>query len=813
MKRTAFLLLLFPFFIQAQNSAFFRDWYQSGNLSHYLDNLNPYVCFEQETTGEFDLGDRMIFSISGNSYQWNRFYLDGVRIDSRFMPGSTVFRPDLYQHDLYLNPYNSSLYFQSAQTRSNQVGFRWNMGGLGGISPGTKQLINLFHQTATERLYHEIPYRSKINQAADFQLGLNFHDAKNKAYYQELEVRYAQRSLTTFDRNGINGLQTEPQYFIQLHGQLPTWERLFDKAGYALHFQKRNDLYSEFYFNDNETAHYQSESILLQGNRQRHGNRLSSGIQLASHHVSHREREFVRNLVDQDGEGFEPWYPDGTTNEFSHSLQGEYSLGESFQLQFDCYNSLLCFQPEINSFNNAVYAQMVDAPGQPTMAFPLYIYHWRAQAFQTGLLDNVVRLQYAKVLSRSVDLELQADACFDALLLNHLQLVSPNWQAMSRLNIKPTDWFRMEIVLARQRVAYNYDQACFLSDDYLNGDIYYWMDHNGDLRLDKNEEGDFFRSTGGRLHQVDRHLKPMSYALIDLPVHFQFGGHRISFLQTFRKYYNVWHTGYAGNPEQFGEYADASSLLNNGDTKQEMFFLKDGQDLSYLVSNQYPDGIMGDNYLTNSPFYASSIIQYEFQNRKNRFSIAWQSYMEAGISSLGNGPLHNNIGVLSESTANPNTHHSTLNSKSPYQAVGRLNQDKAYVLWIFYSRRINNHLSFALNGKFRDGQPFCGFDAGFLSDSKGQNQCAVRPYRTKGINPLDNDFGSRKDAFFNLDLRLTYRHSIGNHPCEWQLSGYNLYDFGTELTEYTFFDGIGDNRNAMSLCIPRGMILSMRLGF
>ena len=38
--------------VDTVNSTFFRDWYQTTDLGHYLDNCNDYVVYEAETTGE-----------------------------------------------------------------------------------------------------------------------------------------------------------------------------------------------------------------------------------------------------------------------------------------------------------------------------------------------------------------------------------------------------------------------------------------------------------------------------------------------------------------------------------------------------------------------------------------------------------------------------------------------------------------------------------------------------------------------------------------------------------------------------------------
>ena len=61
------------------SGAFFRDWYQTTDLSHYLDNCNPYTVYETETTGEWNLGDRKVFSIAGNSFRQTKYHLNGVR--------------------------------------------------------------------------------------------------------------------------------------------------------------------------------------------------------------------------------------------------------------------------------------------------------------------------------------------------------------------------------------------------------------------------------------------------------------------------------------------------------------------------------------------------------------------------------------------------------------------------------------------------------------------------------------------------------------------------------------------------------------
>ena len=82
----------------------------------------------------------------------------------------------------------------------------------------------------------------------------------------------------------------------------------------------------------------------------------------------------------------------------------------------------------------------------------------------------------------------------------------------------------------------------------------------------------------------------------------------------------------------------------------------------------------------------------------------------------------------------------------------------------------------------------------------------------KGINMANNEFGRREDAFFNLELHATGRWWVKGIPMSLDVLCYNLYDFGTALTEYTFDAGIGHGRRTMSMCIPRGLLFTLRVG-
>ena len=98
--------------VDSVESSFFREWYLSGELVHYLDNMTDYVTYEAETTGEWYLPEQKVFSIRGNSYKWNKYYYQDFRIDSRFQEGGTIFQMDMYEQSLRLDYERGRLYFQ-----------------------------------------------------------------------------------------------------------------------------------------------------------------------------------------------------------------------------------------------------------------------------------------------------------------------------------------------------------------------------------------------------------------------------------------------------------------------------------------------------------------------------------------------------------------------------------------------------------------------------------------------------------------------------------------------------------------------------
>lgn len=786
---------------ESKSSAFFRDVYLHNDVAHYLDNLSDYVIYENETTGSFNLPDQFTFFVSGNSYRWNKFYLDGFRIDSRFAAGSTAYQPDLYSHSINLDYSRSILNFATDSAVANSLTMRYNVGGLGGISSSTEKLVNLFHNTASQRMYKPILFRDKIRDAGTFSVNYSIPSG-GKLYAQQLYVDFGTRMLVGFDETGINSYTPENFFKVQLGGELPIKiGNLFDRTNYLSLVSQRDNLYNEFNFGKEEVSKQNAYSFSLYGSKERADYKYTSGFTLATNKVHHANLNFSRNMIDIDGEGMEPWYPDGSTTELSHSLNCTKKLSAGWQLTFDSYNSLMHFSPTVNNFQNAIYARKENVSLAMVMPFQsLYVYDWRSNAFSSGLLENTLGLKKEAKLAKGLNFMASADLTFDAMLVASKSMYKPNWQAKMGLTYNPAKWFSTEVNISRNRVAFNFEDTRYFSNDYMSADIYYWKDVNGDKKYDASEKSDYFSSTGGKYHQTAGNLRQQSYVVFDMPMFFRFGHHEFAWLNTYEIYYNNVTTRLDKPADQYG----TSEPNATGDG--QIFYFNNNAPVNYVV-DYYPVSYMKTDKFydltVNTPHYAATTIKYTYSSERFLCSVSWCCNLMNGVSGLGNGPLSNSLGVYSETSANPN---------AGYKLLGRLDQDRSYIGRVLMSYKFTKNLSFGLSGKFKDGVPFTSFDTQLKVDPSGNAQLAMWNVRTKGTNSITEDFGTRKDAFFNIDLRAAYKGTVLNRPYEIQMMLYNVYDFGTELTEYTFEPDDKRARFALELNIPRGLMVTAKIG-
>ena len=786
---------------------FFREWYHRSDLIFYLEAQNDHTIVETHTTGQWWLPERLTFAIDGLPCTANRYYIDGFRVDDRFQPGSSLFVPNMQRYDLNIDIHNASLSFARDTLAGDYVTASYNFGQVGNGAPaaGTQAIINLFHRSAVQSadLYKHITDRRHLAGAGTVDAAYTFHDKTGNAFRQHLYAALGQRLITKEDQCGLildDPLYGAYYYKVQADGLLPIKpNKVFDRVGYMLNFSGREDGGSEYLYNFNEVYNHRNYSASLYAKRQY----LTTGLTWSTNTVRHDNQQFDKNLIDQDGESFLPWIADGNTHFLTWSVNYEQPVLPWLKVHVDASNSMVYFSPTNTQFSNTVYLQtpVKDAPRQD-----LYRYDWTSHAFAGGLLENTIGLKAHYPLCKQLDINGFLDFTLDGFLLRNKSKVSPNVQAAVNFDLHPCKWFEMGLTVGHYRVAYNADHLRYFSDDYMNADIY----HAGTNTL--------FATTGGQYHHYKKGLHQTGYLEVNIPIRFVFGKgrHEIVLQNSYKKFYNVWHTYFAGAATDYGYFQQLPS--DNPEQTTDVFFQNDGVK-QYEVGYTEP---FGSNGLLNTPYFFSQLTRYTYTGRKVTVSIGWQSMQAAGYTGLGNGANSNTLGVLSETTANPNTTNVLHNPSGKYKGVSRMDLDKAFVARFYLGYNICPWVQAGLTFKWTDGKPFTSYYY-YLSSNSANGptsnseavQAAILPLNSRGTNPTDGNFGTRHGAVFHCNLHLQGRWTVqrpttnDKRPISMCLNieCYNIWDFSHDLAEMAFTQDIpGISRSSMILTVPTGIL-------
>ena len=435
---------------------------------------------------------------------------------------------------------------------------------------------------------------------------------------------------------------------------------------------------------------------------------------------------------------------------------------------------MIHFSPRNQYFTNIVYIQSpIDKEPRD-----LYRYEWESKAYTGGLLENTIGLNAHYEVNDKLSLNAHLDITLDAILLRNKSKVNGNIQAGINLDVHPCRWFEMGVSLSHERMPYTMDHLRYFSDDYMNANVYY------------AGTNDLYATTGGKYHHYKKGLLQTSYLELDIPIHLHFGRHEIVLQQSYKKFFNAWHTYYVGDASDYGYYE------NN-----------DGVDVFYLNGGvqQYEVGAaptFGNNWLMNSPYYFSQLTRYTYTGKKVLVSLSWQSMQASGHCGLGNGFQTNNLGALTETTANPNTSNVIANQSGEYAGVGRYNLDKGYVCRFYLAYNICKWVQAGVTIKWTDGKPFT--DYLYYTHA---NQVSILPRSSRGTNPTDGNFGKRHCAKYNIDLHIQGQWQVRNTPMRLNIECYNMWDFCHDLAEMSFVQDIPQaHRASMIMDIPIGLL-------
>lgn len=757
---------------------FFREWYHRSDLIYYLEALSDHTIAETTTYGQWWIPERLAIAVEGLPSTANRYYIDGMRTDDRFQAGSSLYVPNMQQYNLCINTHTLQLYFSLDSTSRDYVQATYNTGQLGNGEPawGTAAIFNITHRSPMESAdtYKHITARRHLTGAGTLDAAYTIKDTQGKRYRQHIYAAYGQRNITRENHQGLildNPLYQADYYKVQADGQLPICTNsVFDYLGYRMNFSGREDGGSELLYNYNEVYDHKNYSGMLYAR----GKHLTTGLNWSTNTVLHSNQEFSKNILDQDGESFDPWIADGNTHELSWAVNYDQSLTDWLSVHVDAYNSMIHFNPKNQHFTNVVYMQSpIDEHAKD-----LYRYEWESNAYTGGLLENTFGLKAHYDMNEKLSLNAHLDITLDAILLRNKSKVNGNIQAGINLDLHPCKWFEMGVSLSHERMPYTVDQLRYFSDDYMNANVYY------------AGTDELYATTGGKYHHYKNGLLQTSYLELDIPIHLHFGKHEIVLQQSYKKFFNAWHTNYLGAPEDYGYYQDYNGV--------DVFYLNGG-------IQEYEVGVapvFGNNWLMNSPYYFSQLTRYTYTGRKVLVSVSWQSMQASGYCGLGNGFQTNNLGALSETTANPNTSNVIDNQGGEHRGVGRYNLDKGYVCRFYLAYNICEWLQAGMTVKWTDGKPFT--DYMYYANN---NQVSILPKESRGTNPTDGNFGKRHCAKYNIDLHIQGKWQVRDIPMRLNIECYNMWDFCHDLAEMSFVQDIPyAHRASMIMDIPVGLL-------
>lgn len=774
---------------QTFSASFFRDWYLNNNYDHFAENYLENSVYQIETVGDISHPDPYVYSLSGNSWQWNTYYFNSIRINDVFNPGSPIFRQNLYQAAIDINPMISEISFIEDRDTIQTFSFLYNNGGnLGGTTPFTAYMVHLFHRTAREALYKDVPEKRRVRNF----ISANFNTFQENSPLERIYGSFysGTRSFNNQDFLGFNG--TFDENYSGLDAGIKFRSKTLGKSsGIILSASSRDHLYAERNYEENETADSKVFSFMVYHNKKKGPKEFNHGILLNYNSRKHSVASFYRNFIDQDGQGFEPWFPDGQQMAVSHNATGIIHLSESLSIKTDHSNSVLFFNPVFQNYDSYSYAESHNR-GYTS----LYMYQWNSAPEISGLLDNSVLLQYSKRINNKHSIEMNIGGGIDGFILSKKSTVTPSLIGSVNAFMNFSKYLFVHPSAGRQNIPYTVFHTRFYSNAYQNAAIYYWNDANQDHAFQEYEKGGLYSTSGGIYQNRPENIGQPAYYYLEIPIDIRFlKGNTITLSGQYKQFVNTWDIAYSESLDQAGYFTEID--------EQEIYFLNNGvryYETSNLESSRISKALGRSNFLINNPFYESFLVKYTKECKKLIFSASWTSFKIIGRSAYGNGFLHNDLAILSESLANPNTNRND---------VGRIDSDRGYMGKLFISWRTTKKIHTVFQFLYKDGQPFSVFDYAIDSEN-GQNQWASWAIKVRGSNDYALENGYRNDAFFNSCLSIKYNGSFNNKALHILVSVYNLIDFETGLSEYSFIMTKRKERFNLELNSPRGFFITLQ---
>ncbi len=167
----------------------------------------------------------------------------------------------------------------------------------------------------------------------------------------------------------------------------------------------------------------------------------------------------------------------------------------------------------------------------------------------------------------------------------------------------------------------------------------------------------------------------------------------------------------------------------------------------YLLDDPYRAFELGNAPFAKDPFYAQFLVRVEGEKaRRWYFSFSFMAHMGMGNTAFGNGPEANDIGVISESQAFPNTW---------INGFGRVDGDRAFVGKVFFGYYLSPRLFLSSSIKYRDGDPFA-----FINAFKRDGQWVITYQTIKAEDEHAQERRAQGGLHLGLQFQARLRHDV-----------------------------------------------------
>jgi len=483
---------------------------------------------------------------------------------------------------------------------------------------------------------------------------------------------------------------------------------------------------------------------------------------------------FLKDLKDNDGEGFFPYEKWGSFsgNVFRFTLDDAYPLEQHIDTEIKLFADFKYAAIKGNeksfdfnpiSFDQSPYLVLLWNQGEEYSNSNAYAK--AGTIFQTSLSKDFS--VYTKLLVQYSSLRFSDSE-------NNLSSLAFGYDL--GILFKKNSF---NVLLAYERMPYEIgeDVNFFLEKRRPWGTYHFWNDSDQDLKYQAGEEGSEFGNTGGQFHSLDEDIAiPFRKRFLlscSTRLSKKFSLNVKSILKTISNSFWVKFRDEHGSYETIGD--------------KELYF----------YSEPFTDYSFSNTSFDDEPFYFQFLLNIQGQEtQKWFFSFSFLAQIGMGYTAFGNGPGANDVGLLDESQAHPNTW---------INGYGRVDGDRAFVGKLYFGFYLAKNFFVAMNIKYRDGNPFA-----FIGSFYDHSQWVFFLETIQAENKKGIKGGPREDYLTDVSIKMRYDFRLSDWNISIFAGAFNLLDFGSELSEYVFSGG---KRYSNELQIPRSIRAGVGIEF